>query len=81
MQDFTALHGSLDHDRQEIPLATADQVSQLDRLIGILKLPEGTTEKWLAKAKVESFDEMIGTDIDKCIAYLTNLIKPNGGNK
>ena len=38
--------------------------------IGVVKLADGTVEKWLEKAGVDSFDEMTGETIGKCIDFV-----------
>src|SRR3990167_2792045 len=41
---------------KQIVLATSEQVAELKRLLELVKLPEGTIEKWLTKASVDSFE-------------------------
>ena len=53
-----------------ITLATPEQVAEVERLLGIVKMPEGWTEKCLTKAGVESFAEMDTAIIDKVITSL-----------
>src|SRR5947207_5812546 len=64
----------LEKEAQAITLATGDQVAQLRELLSIVRLPEGTTEKWLAKAGVEAWEDMPGDLIQKCIDYVKNRI-------
>jgi hypothetical protein len=53
-----------------IVLATHTQVAELTRLLDTVKLPEGTTDKWLKKAEVDGWHEMTSDVIGKCIASL-----------
>ncbi len=53
-----------------IVLATHAQVAELTRLLDTVKLPEGTTDKWLKKAEVDGWHEMTSDVIGKCIASL-----------
>lgn len=71
MENFVKLHGNgaLSAPREPVALATAEQVSEINRLVGVVKLPEGTTDKWLKKAGVESFEEMPATIIQACIDH------------
>lgn len=70
LDKFIEIHGCpLEGQRQELPMATAEQISQLEQFLTILKLPDGTTEKWLAKAKAESWAEFAAADLQKCIDY------------
>jgi hypothetical protein len=55
-------------------LATAEQVSEITRLVDLLKTPSDTTDKWLDKAQAETWAEMPQEAIAKCIAYLNNTL-------
>lgn len=71
MEKFVEMHGfPMEGEREEVELASDGQVKELERLIELVKLPEGTTEKWLTKAKVESWAEMSSETIQKCIDAL-----------
>jgi hypothetical protein len=59
-------------------LASKEQVEHLKRLIELFKEPEEVTQKWLDKAEAVSFDEMNATQIEKCIKFMENKIKPQG---
>lgn len=75
--DFAERYGKDVIEKAVVPvvLASAEQVAELNRLIGISNLPEGTTGKWLTKAGCETFDEMDGETIAKCIDYLNKQFK------
>jgi hypothetical protein len=62
----------LEKQAQAITLATAKQVEEIKELLSIVRLPEGTTDKWLAKAGVDSFEDMPAEQIAKCIDYVKN---------
>jgi hypothetical protein len=64
-------------ERDAVPEILADpaQVAELTRLVDLLKIPTEDTDKWLAKAHAESFADMKGVDVQKCIDYLEKLIK------
>ncbi len=49
------------------PLATAEQVLEIEKLIKVVALKDGTVEKWFKKAHVESWPDMASDDIQKCI--------------
>ena len=75
MEDFLKIHGySMEGERHEIPMATAQQIAELEALINIVKLPDGVVDKWLSKAKAESFAEMSEDVIKKCIAFTRGLV-------
>lgn len=75
MDDFISRHGcGLDGKRVEIVMATPEQAAEVDRLLQVVKLPEGTVQKWLAKAKAESWLDFTKDDLAKCLDYLKGLV-------
>jgi hypothetical protein len=62
--------GVLDRAARTVELATEAQVAAIKELLQIVRLPEGTTEKWLNKAGVEDWGDMPADVIAKCIAYI-----------
>lgn len=60
----------IEKEAEQIVLATIEQIAELNSLLEKVKLPEGTTDKWLTKAGVDSFNEMDTATIAKCIAHL-----------
>jgi hypothetical protein len=59
---------------QPVNLITPEQRAEISRLLDIVKLEDGTVDKWLAAANVASWDEMDSHRADKAIAYLRNRI-------
>lgn len=55
---------------KQIVLASAEQIAEITALLDRVKVPDGTVEKWLKKAEIESFDEMDAAAIGKCIDWL-----------
>ena len=64
----------LERDATPIVLASADQVAEITRLVGILKLPDDTTAKWLDKADAETWGEMSTETIAKCIDHCRKIV-------
>jgi DNA polymerase III delta prime subunit len=60
----------LERDAVAEKLAEPAQVSEIARLIDLMKIPEETTEKWLEKLSASSFNEMRASDIQKIIDQL-----------
>jgi len=56
-------------------LASADQVSELERLIALLKTPTEVVDKWLDKAQAANLAELPSDVATKCISFLMNQIK------
>jgi hypothetical protein len=59
-------------------LATPEQVAEMERLTRLLSLPDETVDKWLDKAKADSFAEMPSDAAAKCIAFMLQQV---GGAK
>jgi hypothetical protein len=55
-------------------LATPEQVAEIKRLLGIVKIDEEEVNRWLNKADVDQFEEMKASDIQKCIDYVTKKL-------
>jgi hypothetical protein len=62
----------LEKEAEQVTLATNDQVKEIKELLSIVRLPEGTAEKWLAKAGVDTFEDMPADVLAKCIDYVKN---------
>lgn len=65
-------YGSETLERKAIKqeLATKDQLDEFKSLVDDLGYPQSTLDKWLKKAKVDSFSEMKKEDMQKCIDLL-----------
>ena len=74
-RDFAARYGKdvIEKKTQQIVLATPEQLAEITRLLGIIKLPDGTEQKWLTAAGVETWAEMETTRAGKALAYLNDL--------
>ena len=55
-------------------LATKEQVTELRRLVELLKVSADVTDKWLDKAKAETWEEMPTEAIAKCIDHLNKTL-------
>lgn len=83
VEEFTRLSGGFGGERAPIPLATAEQVKELNLLLSLLRVPQEDVKKWLAKAKVEKFEEFSAAGIAKAISDLDARLrarKPYGTN-
>lgn len=58
----------------QIVLATAEQVTEIARLVDLLKIDGDTTAKWLEKAKADKFEEFNIDQADKIIKSLTEKL-------
>jgi hypothetical protein len=75
--EFAKLYGKeiIDSDVKQIILASPEQVEEIDKLLEIVKLPNGEVERWFRKANVDSFSEMESEKIAACINALKSKIK------
>lgn len=53
---------------------TIEQLAEINRLLEVVKLEEGTVDKWLAAANVSTWDEMPEERAGKAIEYLKGRI-------
>ena len=57
-----------------VECATPEQLAEITRLLDVVKLEEGTVDKWLAAANVSAWDEMPTERAAKAIDYLKGRI-------
>lgn len=67
---------TLEREAKTVALATPEQVLELKNLLEVVRLPEGTVDKWLAKAGVDEFGDMPAETLEKCITYVKDRL-PN----
>lgn len=67
-------------EKESVPqiLASQAQVSEINRLIDLIKVPQESIDKWLKKAESTCFEEMQSDTIEKCINHLKDKIEGNG---
>jgi hypothetical protein len=76
-EDFSKRYG-LDYIEKEVTqlvLCSKEQVEDINRLIGVLKLEENEVDKILSKANAESFADLTLEQAEKFIKYLENKTK------
>lgn len=66
--------GILERESHAVALAGAEQVKEIKDLLNIVRLPEGTVDKWFAKAGVEDWEDMPAEVIGKCIEYVKGRV-------
>jgi hypothetical protein len=55
-------------------LASEEDVQTIRDLLGLIRLPEGTVDKWFAKAGIDVWEDMPRETIQKCIAYVKSRL-------
>jgi GTPase SAR1 family protein len=70
-ENFIKFYGgeAIERKAEVVKMATKEQVKQLSDLLDVIKLPDGTVDKWLAKADVDDWSEMTQEQITKCIDF------------
>lgn len=69
--------GMLEKEARVITLATPEQIMEIKELLLVVRLPEGTTDRWFAKANADCWEDMPSEVIAKCIEYVNNR-RPQG---
>lgn len=62
----------INREGKQVMLATDAQLEEINKLLEIVKLPDGQKDKWLAKEAVEAFSDM---DTDKLASLITHIRK------
>lgn len=77
-ENFSTRYGKDVIEKSAVPviLASHEEVTEVRRLLEVVKLPEGTVEKWFTKAGVDGFEEMSSATIQSCIAHLQGKLTP-----
>jgi ABC-type dipeptide/oligopeptide/nickel transport system ATPase component len=80
MDEFLRIHGwPMEGERVEVPMASPEQVKEIDRLLETVKVPDGWAADCLKKVKVESWEEMTAETIGKYIAFLRDKAQAVAG--
>jgi hypothetical protein len=74
-EEFKRRYPIIEKDVEPVTLATTEQVHELKSLLEVVKLPEGTVDKWLTKASVDCIEDMDSSSIEKCIKYVRDKIQ------
>lgn len=79
--NFRVYYGqeALERESTPVPLASAEQVDEVKRLLSIVKVDESWETDVLTKADVDSWEELTQEKIAKCIDFLSK--KLTGGSK
>jgi hypothetical protein len=64
----------LEKEANVVRLASPQQVSEIKNLLNIVRLPDGTVDKWFAKAGVDLWEDMPADAVAKCIEYVKNRL-------
>ena len=67
----------LEKPAEALRLASDAQVREIKELLSVVRLPDGTTDKWFAKAGVDAWEDMPADALAKCIDYVKNRLPNN----
>lgn len=65
---------TLEREARQVSLASPEQVRRVKQLLESVRLPDGTVEKWMAKAGVDEWEDMPAETISKCIEFIENRL-------
>ncbi len=76
-EDFSNQYGKsvIESKSKQISLASNEDVSEVNRLLEIVKVSDEDKEKWMSKAGVSNFSEMTDEQIKKVITFLKGKLK------
>ncbi len=80
-KDFSTKYGIevINKKAETLELATEAQLTEVKKLLSIVKLPEGQEDKWLKAAQVEGWEEMTKDRIAKAIDHIKKTYLTNQG--
>lgn len=65
----------IEADSVPLDLASDEQLAEVTKLLDLVRLPEGTVDKWLAAADVSAWAEMPAERVTKAITHLKTLMQ------
>ena len=70
--DFAKLYGEdvIKKESVQIKIATDEQINEINKLLSVVKLPDGQVDKWLSSAQVDSWSEMSTERLGKAIEHI-----------
>lgn len=76
--EFAERYGKDVIEKEVVPvvLASNEEVTEIVRLLTVVKVDPDIVAKWLTKAGAESFDEMSSEQIQACIQHLKGKLTP-----
>lgn len=74
---FSQMYGKDIIEKTAVPVtpATSEQIAEIERMIGLLKIEPEEVDKWLAKAEAEEIDDLSKEYADKILMFLNNKVK------
>ena len=82
-QNFCKYYGKDEIEKESAPvlLATAEQATELEKLISVVNIDKEEVQKWLDKADCDEFSEMTEDQILKCIDHVKKKLATITGGK
>lgn len=60
----------LEREAVAITFATPEQIAEMHSMLSIVRLPDGTVERWFARAGVDTWEELPSPIMQKCIDFV-----------
>jgi hypothetical protein len=71
LEDFVRIHGfPLEGTREEVPMAGAEQITEIKQLLEVVKVDDETVQKWFTKAKADDWDGFTRSALAACIGWV-----------
>lgn len=82
-ENFCKYYGAevLEREAAPVKMASPEQVTEIKRLVDLVKVDEATISGWFTKADVNDWSEMTGDMIQKCIGFVQKKLEPVKGSK
>jgi len=76
-ENFCKFYGDeiIERDAVPVPMASEEEVNKIDRLIGLLSIPDETISKWYTKYNISNFNELTAKEIGKITEFLNKKVK------
>jgi hypothetical protein len=71
--------GIIEREATAVVLASPEQVREIKRLLDVVKVADGTIEKWFSKAGVEAWEDMPAKAIAGCIEWVGKQLQNGKG--
>lgn len=76
IEEYAGIVGAgFGRERKPVDIATAEQVAEIERLLSVVRTPEGWTEKALKKAGAETWAEITKEQAEKMTAHLKGIFE------
>lgn len=71
-KNFCELYGEdiINKETEVLALASVEQVVRIKKLLEVVRIEQAEIDKWWKKAGIENWEEMLASDLEKCIVAI-----------